>query len=143
MIDDIEGTIYEVQHHEMTALRHIRQTIEGLPSQTRQKYIDLIIESASAGRSIGLHAVKSHRRIDIATGILCLMLDQQYDAELVMGICSHITKQQYTKAGEALANLDHRQAKQFKTVCQRIKEDDLHLIYNPKSNNFQIQEKAS
>ena len=143
MIDDIEGTIYEVQHHEMTALRHIRQTIEGLPSQTRQKYIDLIIESASAGRSIGLHAVKSHRRIDIATGILCLMLDQQYDAELVMGICSHITKQQYTKAGEALANLDYHQAKQFKTICQRIKRDELHLIYNPKSNNFQIQEKAS
>jgi hypothetical protein len=143
MIDDIEGTIYEVQHHEMTALRHIRQTIEGLPSQTRQKYIDLIIESASAGRSIGLHAVKSHRRIDIATGILCLMLDQQYDAELVVGICSHITKQQYTKAGEALANLDHRQALLFKGICARIKDDDLHLIYNPKSNNFQIQEKAS
>jgi hypothetical protein len=143
MSDEIEGIIYEVQAHEMTALRHIRQTIEELPQQTRQIYIDLIVESSAAGRSIGLHAIKSHRRIDIATGILCLMLDEQYDAELVMGICSHITKQQYRKAGEALANLDHRQAKLFKEICQRIKQDDLLLIYNPKSNNFQIQEKAS
>jgi hypothetical protein len=143
MIDEIEGTIYEMHQHEMTAFMHIRKTIEGLPHETRQKYVDLIMESAAAGRSIGLHAIKSHRRIDIATGILCLMLDQQYDAELVMGICSHITKQQYTKAGEALANLDHRHAKQFKKLCQRIKDDDLLLIYNQKSNNFQIQEKAS
>lgn len=143
MIDDIEGTIYEVEHHEMTALRHLRQTIEGLPKTQRQTYIDLITESSVAGRSIGLHATKSHRRIDIATGILCLMLDQQYDAELVMGICSHITKQQYTKAGEALANLDYRQALLFKGICQRIKEDNVLLKYNPKSNTFQIQEKAS
>jgi hypothetical protein len=57
MIDDIEGTIYEVQHHEMTALRHIRQTIEGLPHQTRQKYIDLIVESAAAGRQKSLGRV--------------------------------------------------------------------------------------
>lgn len=143
MIDDIEGKIYEVQVHEMTALRHIRQTIEGLPHATRQIYIDLIIESASAGRSIGLHAVKSHRRINIATGILCLMLDGQYDAELVMGICSHITSQKYTKAGEALANLDHVQAKQFKVICQLIEKDMVDLTYIPESNNFQIKEQAS
>jgi hypothetical protein len=62
----------------------------------------------------------------------------------VKDICSQITSQKYSKPGEALANLDVKQAQRFANACYGIARDLLNLIYIPETNKFQItEEKAS
>ena len=66
-----------------------------------------------------------------------------FDEDLVKDICSQITMQKYTKPGEALANLDWKQAQRFADVCHGIARDTLNLIYIPETNQYHIEEKAS
>jgi hypothetical protein len=67
----------------------------------------------------------------------------QFDEDLVKDICSQITSQKYSKPGEALANLDVKQAQRFANACHGIARDLLNLIYIPETNQFHIEEQAS
>jgi hypothetical protein len=103
----------------------------------------VITQAELAGRSISLKETKSHRRYEIARGLFLLFDSGNFDEDLVKDICSQITMQKYTKPGEALANLDWKQAERFANACHGIARDTLNLIYIPETNNFQIEEKAS
>jgi hypothetical protein len=68
------------------------------------------------------------------------MQDGQFDRDLVKGICSHITKETYTKAGEALGHLNAKQAEQFAQICYGITVDQVTIQYIPEQNTFRVQE---
>ena len=140
MIDPIEGRAYDVLKEDIQALTYIKQQIQALDHDARNEYSTLLIDAQSAKRNINLSANKSHRRYELARGIILLMQDGQYDRDLVKGICSHITKQQYLKAGEALGHLDVKQAEQFAQICYGITADQVKLTYIPEQNTFSVQE---
>ena len=140
MIDPIEGRAYDVLKEDIQALTYIKQQIQALDHDARNEYSTLLIDAQSAKRNINLSANKSHRRYELARGIILLMQDGQYDRDLVKGICSHITKQQYLKAGEALGHLDVKQAEQFAQICYGITADHVKLTYIPEQNTFSVRE---
>ncbi len=140
MIDPIEGRAYDVTNDDIQAINFIKTQIQSLDHERRNEYATLLIDAQSAKRNINLSANKSHRRFEIARGILLLMQDGQFDRDLVKGICSHITKQQYLKAGEALGHLNAQQAEQFAQICYGITADQVTIQYIPEQNTFSVQE---
>ena len=140
MIDPIEGRAYDVTNDDIQAINFIKTQIQSLDHERRNEYATLLIDAQSAKRNINLSAKKSHRRFEIARGILLLMQDGQFDRDLVKGICSHITKQQYLKAGEALGHLNAQQAEQFAQICYGITADQVKIQYIPEQNTFSVQE---
>jgi hypothetical protein len=140
MNDPIEGRAYDVRNEDILAINYIKTQIQSLDHDRRNEYATLLIDAQSAKRNINLSANKSHRRYEIARGILLLMQDGQFDRDLVKGICSHITKQQYLKAGEALGHLDATQAEQFAQICYGITADQVTIQYIPEQNTFSVQE---
>lgn len=140
MIDPIEGRAYDVTNDDIQAINFIKTQIQSLDHERRNEYATLLIDAQSAKRNINLSANKSHRRFEIARGILLLMQDGQFDRDLVKGICSHITKQQYLKAGEALGHLNAQQAEQFAEICYGITADQVKIQYIPEQNTFSVQE---
>jgi hypothetical protein len=70
------------------------------------------------------------------------MQDGQFDRDLVKGICSHITKETYTKAGEALGHLNAVQAELFAQICYGITVDQVTIQYIPEQNTFRVQEES-
>jgi len=140
MNDPIEGRAYDVRNEDIQAINFIKTQIQSLDHDRRNEYATLLIDAQSAKRNINLSANKSHRRYEIARGILLLMQDGQFDRDLVKGICSHITKQQYLKAGEALGHLNAQQAEQFAQICYGITADQVTIQYIPEQNTFSVQE---
>jgi len=140
MTDQIEGRAYDVTNEDIQAINYIKTQIQSLDHERRNEYATLLIDAQSAKRNINLSANKSHRRFEIARGILLLMQDGQFDRDLVKGICSHITKQEYTKAGEALGHLNAQQAEQFAQICYGITADQVTIQYIPEQNTFSVQE---
>ena len=140
MIDPIEGRTYDVRNEDIQAINYIKTQIQSLDHERRNEYATLLIDAQSAKRNINLSANKSHRRFEIARGILLLMQDGQFDRDLVKGICSHITKQEYLKAGEALGHLNAQQAEQFAQICYGITADQVTIQYIPEQNTFRVQE---
>ena len=140
MIDPIEGRAYDQLPEDILAINYIKIQIQSLDHELRNEYATLLIDAQSAKRNINLSANKSHRRFEIARGILLLMQDGQFDRDLVKGICSHITKQEYLKAGEALGHLNAKQAEQFAQICYGITADQVTIQYIPEQNSFRVQE---
>jgi molybdenum cofactor biosynthesis enzyme len=140
MIDPIEGRAYDQLPEDILAINYIKTQIQALDHERRNEYATLLIDAQSAKRNINLSANKSHRRYEIARGILLLMQDGQFDRDLVKGICSHITKQQYLKAGEALGHLNAAQAELFAQICYGITVDQVTIQYIPEQNTFRVQE---
>ena len=140
MTDPIEGRAYDVTNEDIQAINYIKTQIQSLDHERRNEYATLLIDAQSAKRNINLSANKSHRRFEIARGILLLMQDGQFDRDLVKGICSHITKQEYLKAGEALGHLNAQQAEQFAQICYGITADQVKIQYIPEQNTFSVQE---
>jgi hypothetical protein len=140
MIDPIEGRTYDVRKEDIQAINYIKTQIQSLDHERRNEYATLLIDAQSAKRNINLSANKSHRRYEIARGILLLMQDGQFDRDLVKGICSHITKQQYLKAGEARGHLTVAQAELFAQICYGITADQVTIQYIPEQNTFSVQE---
>jgi molybdenum cofactor biosynthesis enzyme len=140
MTDPIEGRAYDVTNEDIQAINYIKTQIQSLDHERRNEYATLLIDAQSAKRNINLSANKSHRRYEIARGILLLMQDGQFDRDLVKGICSHITKQEYLKAGEALGHLNAQQAEQFAQICYGITADQVTIQYIPEQNTFSVQE---
>jgi len=140
MTDPIEGRAYDVTNEDIQAINYIKTQIQSLDHERRNEYATLLIDAQSAKRNINLSANKSHRRFEIARGILLLMQDGQFDRDLVKGICSHITKQEYLKAGEALGHLNAQQAEQFAQICYGITADQVTIQYIPEQNTFRVQE---
>ena len=140
MNDPIEGRAYEVRSEDIQALNYIKTQIQSLDHERRNDYSTLLIDAQSAKRNINLSANKSHRRYEIARGILLLMQDGQFDRDLVKGICSHITKETYLKAGEALGHLNAAQAELFAQICYGITVDQVTIQYIPEQNTFRVQE---
>jgi hypothetical protein len=140
MNDPNEGRAYDVRNEDIQAINFIKTQIQSLDHDRRNEYATLLIDAQSAKRNINLSANKSHRRYEIARGILLLMQDGQFDRDLVKGICSHITKQQYLKAGEALGHLNAQQAEQFAQICYGITADQVTIQYIPEQNTFSVQE---
>ena len=140
MIDPIEGRTYDVRNEDIQAINYIKTQIQSLDHERRNEYATLLIDAQSSKRNINLSANKSHRRYEIARGILLLMQDGQFDRDLVKGICSHITNDTYTKAGEALGHLNATQAEQFAQICYGITADQVKIQYIPEQNTFSVQE---
>ena len=135
-----EGRAYDHFPEDIQALDYIKTQIQSLDHERRNEYATLLIDAQSAKRNINLSANKSHRRYEIARGILLLMQDGQFDRDLVKGICSHITKETYQKAGEALGHLDVNQAELFAQICYGITVDQVTIQYIPEQNTFRVQE---
>ena len=142
MTDPIEGRAYDVTNEDIQAINYIKTQIQSLDHERRNEYATLLIDAQSAKRNINLSANKSHRRFEIARGILLLMQDGQFDRDLVKGICSHITKQEYLKAGEPLGHLNAQQAEQFAQICYGITADQVTIQYIPEQNTFRVQEES-
>ena len=140
MTDPIEGRAYDVLREDIQAINYIKTQIQSLDHERRNEYATLLIDAQSAKRNINLSANKSHRRYEIARGIILLMQDGQFDRDLVKGICSHITNETYTKAGEALGHLNVKQAQHFADICYGIKKDQVIIQYIPEQNSFRVQE---
>ena len=142
MIDPIEGRSFDILQPDIHAINYIKTQIQSLDHERRDQYATLLIDAQSAKRNINLSANKSHRRYEIARGILLLMQDGQFDRDLVKGICSHITKETYQKAGEALGHLDVKQAELFAQICYGITVDQVTIQYIPEQNTFRVQEES-
>ena len=140
MIDPIEGRAYDVNSEDILALNYIKKQIQSLDHKLRNEYSQLLIDAQSARKNLNLHAVKSHRRYEVARGIILLMQNGQFDRDLVKGICSHITKETYQKAGEALGHLNAAQAELFAQICYGITVDQVTIQYIPEQNTFRVQE---
>ena len=130
-------------HADAQAVNYIRQRLNDIQGADRARMAMLITQADFAGRSISLKETKSLRRFEIARGLFLLFDSGQFDEDLVKDICSQITSQKYTKPGEALANLDVKQAQRFANACHGIARDLLNLIYIPETNQFHIEEQAS
>lgn len=139
-IHTFEGRTFDQSKEDIQALEYIRTQIQSLNHKLRNEYSQLLIDAQSAGKNLNLHAVKSHRRYEVARGIILLMQDGQFDRDLVKGICSHITKKTYPKAGEALGHLNAAQAELFAQICYGITVDQVTIQYIPEQNSFRVQE---
>jgi hypothetical protein len=128
---------------DVQAVNYIRQRLNDIQGADRARMAMLITQADLAGRSISLKETKSLRRFEIARGLFLLFDSGQFDEDLVKDICFQITSQKYSKPGEALANLDVKQAQRFANACHGIARDLLNLIYIPETNQFHIEEKAS
>lgn len=138
-----EGRAYDVEHYDKIAIEILRGRISNLSGPNRARYAMLLQQAKQAGGSFSLSEQKTHRRFEIARGLVLLLEDNQYDDGLVIGLCSDITSKQYNKPGEALANLDCAQAEAFAYACQRIKAGTIQLAYNPKTNNTHMKEDSN
>ena len=126
------------------AVTYLRERLNSIQGADRARMAMVITQADIAGRSISLKETKSLRRFEIARGLFLLFDSGQFDEDLVKDICSQITSQKYSKPGEALANLDVKQAQRFANACHGIARDLLNLIYIPETNKFHItEEKAS
>jgi hypothetical protein len=141
-MNDIEGRDLD-QPGDDQAVTYIRERLNSIQGANRARMAMLITQAELAGRSISLKETKSLRRFEIARGLFLLFDSGNFDEELVMDVCSQITMQKYSKPGEALANLDVKQAQRFANACHGIARDTLNLIYIPETNTFHIEEKAS
>jgi hypothetical protein len=139
----IEGRAYDVEHYDKIAIEILRGRIAKLPGPDRARYATLLEQAKQAGRSFSMSEQKTHRRFEIARGLVLLLEDNQYDEGLVIGLCSDITSKQYNKPGEGLANLDCAQAEAFAYACQQIKAGTIQLVYNPKTNNTHMKEDSN
>jgi len=138
-----EGRAYDNEHYDKIAVEILRGRISNLPGPKRARYATLLEQAKQAGGSFSLSEKKTHRRFEIARGIILLLEDNQYDEGLVIGLCSDITSKQYKKPGEALADLDCAQAEAFAFACQRIKAGSIQLEYNPKTQNTHMKEDSN
>jgi hypothetical protein len=139
----IEGRDYNLDRIDRSAIEYLRERITKLPEQKRAQYSKLLQQARDEGRSFSMSEHQSHRRFEIARGLILLLEDDQYDDGLVIGLCSDITSKQYSKPGEALANLHSKQAEAFARACQRIKAGSIQLVYNPKTDNTHMKENSN
>lgn len=142
MNDLIEGRLMTVDTHDTQALTHLRERIQALHGPDRARFAEMVEASKIAGRSFAASETPSHRRFEIARGILLLLENEQFDRDLITSLCRFVTGKQYKKAGEALADLDSEQAAQFADCCRLLTEDKLGLSYNPETNQFQVEENS-
>jgi hypothetical protein len=138
MSDEIEGRLMTADRIDQQALNHLKQRLSELPGPDRARFAEMVEASKIAGRSFAASETPSHRRYEIARGILLLLEDTQFDRDLITDICQFVTGKQYQKAGQALADLNDKQATAFAEACQMLTWDRLGLVYNPNINKFQI-----
>lgn len=139
-LDPVEGRMMDVDFADIKGMEALTNHFNNLIGMQRAHLGKLTEQSMLAGRSISLRELKSHRRFEIGRGIILLINDEQYDEELVMSICSHITGQQYKRAGQGLADLRHNQAQRFADICLWITVDAITLEYNSQTQRFLFKE---
>lgn len=142
IVDTIEGRIMTDNPTDLAGMAHLKERINALVGLDRARFAEMVEVSKIHGRSFAASEQPSHRRFEIARGILHLIEDKQFDKELITAICRFVTGKQYKKAGEGLADLDWNQAASFAECCQLLTQDRLNLSYNPSTNQFQIQENS-
>jgi hypothetical protein len=142
MSDDIEGRLMTADKLDVHAITHLKKRLNQLAGPDRARFAEMVEASKIAGRSFAASETPSHRRYEIARGILLLLEDAQFDRELVTAICRFVTGKQYQKAGEALADLNHSQAAAFAEACLLLTWDRLGIRYNPNINQFHIEENS-
>jgi len=142
MIDQIEGRDMADNPADQQAMTNLKQRINQLIGPDRARFAEMVEASKIAGRSFAASATPSHRRYEIARGILLLIEDEQFDRDLITSLCQFVTGNEYQKAGQALADLDWKQAAAFAECCFMLTIDTLGVAYNPNINQFQIQEKS-
>lgn len=142
MSDLIEGRMMTDDIHDSHALEHLRDRIKALHGPDRARFAEMVEASKLAGRSFAASETPSHRRFEIARGLLLLLEDEQFDRDLITDLCRFVTGKQYKKAGAALADLNSGQAAQFSDLCRLLCEDRLALSYNPQTNQFQVEENS-
>lgn len=142
MIDPIEGRQMTEDLADQQGMKHLKERINSLVGPDRARFAEMVEASNIAGRTFAASRNPSHRRFEIARGILLLIEDNQFDRDLITSLCKFVTGKQYNKAGEALADLNWEQAASFAECCFLLTHDLLGLSYNPNINQFQIQEKS-
>lgn len=142
MTDTIEGRTMTADHSDQLAVKHLKQRLNQLAGPDRARFAEMVEASKIAGRSFAASETPSHRRFEIARGILLLIEDGQFDRELITSLCQFVTGKQYQKAGQGLADLNWEQAASFAQCCYLLTHDLLGVAYDPSINQFQIQEKS-
>ena len=142
MSDQIEGRPMTTDTADQQGMAQLKQQINNLVGPDRARFAEMVEASKIAGRSFAASETPSHRRFEIARGILLLVEDKQFDRDLITSLCRFVTGKQYQKAGEGLADLNWEQAAQFAECCYMLTHDLLELSYNPNINQFQIGAKS-
>jgi hypothetical protein len=138
MNDTIEGRSMIDDHSDQLAMKHLKQRLNQLAGPDRARFAEMVEASKIFGRSFAASETPSHRRFEIARGILLLIEDGQFDRELITSLCQFVTGNEYNKAGEGLADLNWKQAAQFAECCFMLTHELLDISYNPNINKFQI-----
>jgi len=138
MTDPIEGRLMTVETVDQQSLNHLKQRLNNLVGPDRSRFAEMVEASKIFGRSFAASETPSHRRFEIARGILLLIEDGQFDRDLITSLCQFVTGNEYNKAGEGLADLNWKQAAQFAECCSMLTRDLLDISYNPNINKFQI-----
>jgi hypothetical protein len=138
MIDQIEGRPMTTDTADQQGMAQLKQQINNLVGPDRARFAEMVEASKIAGRSFAASETPSHRRFEIARGILLLIEDGQFDRDLITSLCRFVTGNEYNKAGEGLAHLDWKQAAAFAECCHLLTVNQLDLSYNPNINQFQI-----
>jgi hypothetical protein len=138
MTDPIEGRLMTVETVDQQSLNHLKQRLNNLVGPDRARFAEMVEASKIAGRSFAASETPSHRRFQIARGILLLIEDEQFDRDLIASLCRFVTGNEYQKAGQGLADLNAEQAAAFAECCYMLTVDRLGLSYNPNINQFQI-----
>jgi hypothetical protein len=73
----IEGRAYDVEHYDKIAVEILRGRISNLPGPDRARYATLLEQARQAGGSFSLSEQKTHRRFEIARGLVLLLEDNQ------------------------------------------------------------------
>jgi hypothetical protein len=141
-MDTIEGRSMTEDPSDIQGMTHLKERINALAGPDRARFAEMVEASKIAGRSFAASETKSHRRFEIARGILLLIEDKQFDRELITSICQFVTGKQYKKAGQGLADLNWQQAASFAECCFLLTHDAINLTYNPSINQFQIGAKS-
>jgi hypothetical protein len=141
-IDPVEGRTMTEDRADILGMAHLKERINNLQGADRARFAEMVEASKIAGRSFAASETPSHRRFEIARGILLLVEDKQFDRDLITSLCRFVTGKQYQKAGEGLADLNWEQAAQFAECCYMLTHDLLELSYNPNINQFQIGAKS-
>jgi hypothetical protein len=138
MSDPIEGRLMNDHPADKQGMTELKQRINQLVGPNRAKFAEMVEAAKVAGRSFAASETPSHRRFNIARGILLLIEDEQFDRDLITSLCQFVTGKQYLKAGHALADLNDEQAAAFAECCFMLTVDRLGISYNPNINQFQI-----
>jgi hypothetical protein len=142
MNEPFEGRSMIDDQADQLAMTHLKEGINQLAGPDRARFAEMVEASKIAGRSFAASETPSHRRFEIARGLLLLIEDKQFDRDLITSLCQFVTGKQYTKAGQGLADLNWEQAASFAECCFLLTHDLLGVAYNPSINQFQIQEKS-